>query len=94
EEIVRHEVRHLLVDLPSIDRLDDGGHLSNHRIFWELPEKGPALNGRNLSDKTITELIFAPDEIADGYYLLNLQIAPLVSDAAPSRPVIFAVEGR
>ncbi|MGR9108051.1 MAG: cyclase family protein, partial [Gammaproteobacteria bacterium] len=25
EEIVRHEVRHLLVDLPSIDRLDDGG---------------------------------------------------------------------
>ena len=28
--------KHLLVDLPSIDRLFDEGKLSNHRIFWNV----------------------------------------------------------
>src|SRR5215204_259064 len=31
-------VKHLLVDLPSIDRLYDEGRLSNHRIFWNVKE--------------------------------------------------------
>src|SRR5690606_23317290 len=34
--IVEHGFDHLLVDMPSIDRLFDGGHLSNHRIFWNM----------------------------------------------------------
>lgn len=92
QEIVRHPVRHLLVDLPSVDRLEDEGRLSNHRIFWRLPDSGHALNGLRPSCKTITEIIYVPDEIGDGYYLLNLQIAPFMADAAPSRPIIFAVE--
>lgn len=74
-------VEHLLVDTPSIDRLDDEGLLSNHRLFWNL--------GKD-SLKTITELIYIPSTIVDGCYLLNLQIAPFKGDASPSRPLLFA----
>jgi hypothetical protein len=38
---------------------------------------------------TITELIYVPAEVNDGLYLLNLQVAPFVADAAPSRPVLY-----
>jgi hypothetical protein len=41
--------------------------------------------------RTVTELIYAPDPIPDGHYLLNLQVAPLLADAAPSRPVLYPV---
>ena len=30
-------VQHLLADIPSIDRLDDEGKLTNHHIFWDVP---------------------------------------------------------
>jgi hypothetical protein len=36
----------------------------------------------------VTELAYIPDRLLDGLYLLELQIAPFASDAAPSRPVI------
>ncbi len=78
--------RHLLFDMPSIDRLDDGGALANHRIFWGIEG---ASAGANPSPKTITELVYVPDEIRDGLYLLNLQTAPFMADAAPSRPVLY-----
>lgn len=91
-EIAGRAVRHLLVDLPSVDRLEDRGRLSNHRIFWGLPESGHALKHGSLSTRTITELIYVPDEIEDGYYLLNLQVAPFSADAAPSRPVLFELQ--
>jgi kynurenine formamidase len=82
-------VDHLLVDLPSIDRLLDEGKLANHRIFWQV-QPGSFETGPNTrKGATITELIFVPNDIADGRYLLNLQIAPFESDAAPSRPVLF-----
>jgi hypothetical protein len=42
-------------------------------------------------DCTITELIFVPNTAMDGLYLLNLQVAAFENDAAPSRPVIFAL---
>lgn len=92
EEIVRNKVQHLLVDLPSIDRLEDQGRLSNHRIFWQLQDKGHALDKTQPSRKTITELIYAPNEIKDGYYFLNLQIPRFMTDTAPSRPIIFAAD--
>jgi arylformamidase len=41
---------------------------------------------------TITELIFIPDEVPNGLYLLNLQVAPMENDAAPSRPVLFHLD--
>ncbi|MEZ4772036.1 MAG: cyclase family protein [Bacteroidia bacterium] len=84
-------VKHLLVDMPSVDRLFDEGLLSAHHIFWEITghEEG-SVEGES-AYRTITEMIFVPDEIPDGQYLLNLQIAPFVSDASPSRPRLFHV---
>jgi arylformamidase len=82
-------VKHLLVDLPSIDRIFDEGKLSNHRNFWNVEQGAFETNERSLRNNTITELIYAPDEIADGIYLLNLQIAPFAADASPSRPQLF-----
>lgn len=84
-------VRHLLVDVPSIDRIFDEGKLSNHRIFWRVEAGKFELNEDSLKNNTITEMIFAPDFVEDGNYLLNLQIAAFQSDAGPSRPVLFKV---
>ena len=81
-------VQHLLVDTPSVDRLFDDGHLSAHNIFWET--KGKEFNP-NTQNKTITEMIFVPSALEDGVYLLNLQIPAFVSDAAPSRPILYKI---
>jgi hypothetical protein len=75
-------VIHFLVDVPSVDREKDNGVLAFHHAFWKVPET-------NDKRRTITELIFVPDECEDGNYLLNLQTAPFENDATPSRPVIF-----
>jgi arylformamidase len=89
--IVESKIKHLLVDTPSIDRIFDEGKLSNHRIFWNVAQGAFETNEKSLINNTITELIFAPDEIEDGNYLLNLQIAAFVSDASPSRPILFRI---
>ena len=73
---------------PSVDRLFDDGQLTAHNIFWET--KGKVFNP-NSKNKTITEMIFAPDSLEDGVYLLNLQIPAFVSDAAPSRPILYKI---
>lgn len=82
--------KHLLVDLPSIDRMYDEGKLSNHRIFWNVEQGSFKVNAGTRINSTITELIYVPNKIVDGKYMLNLQIAPFDSDASPSRPIIFA----
>lgn len=87
--MVEKGVKHLLVDSPSIDRTFDEGKLSNHRIFWNIGQGGFEVTKETLINHTITELIFVPDEVKDGNYLLNLQIAPFVADASPSRPLLF-----
>jgi len=75
-------VKHLLLDLPSVDREVDGGKLEAHHKFWQ--------SGREDDHEcTITEMIFVENEIEDGMYLLNLQTAPFENDATPSRPVLF-----
>lgn len=89
-EIVKSGVDHLLLDLPSVDRLDDGGHLTSHHLFWNVPEHESVATQESWLNKTITEMIHVDESISDGLYLLNLQCAPFVSDAAPSRPVIYA----
>ncbi len=78
-------VQHLLLDLPSVDREEDGGQLLAHRAFWQYPD---AVR----KHCTITEMIYVPNEIRDGVYLLNLQTASFDLDASPSKPVIFAIE--
>ena len=76
------DVKHLLIDLPSIDKEVDGGLLAAHHIFWNHPEK-------TRFDSSITELIYVPDEVEDGSYLLNLNFAPFDNDASPSRPTLY-----
>jgi kynurenine formamidase len=93
EYIVECGFKHLLVDLPSIDRLFDEGKLTNHRIFWGVEADSFEVNTSTRTNATITELIYVPNEVPDGEYLLNLQIAPFMSDAAPSRPILFRLEG-
>lgn len=82
--LVMMGIEHLLIDLPSVDREEDGGKLLGHKAFWQYPE-----NTR--MDCTITELIYVPDEIKDGLYLLNLQIASFELDASPSKPVLYVL---
>jgi arylformamidase len=91
EYIVELGIRHLLVDMPSIDRIYDEGKLSNHRIFWNVEPGSFEVNENSRVNNTVTELIYVPNEVEDGEYLLNLQIAPFASDAAPSRPIIFKI---
>jgi arylformamidase len=82
-------VKHLLTDIPSIDRLDDEGKLTNHHIFWEVPLGHHPMAGKNCSLRTITELVYVADNIIDGVYVLNLQIAPFMADASPCRPILY-----
>ena len=71
-------IKHLLVDLPSIDRADDGGHLENHKRFFKY-------------GKTISELLFIDNALKDGFGFLNIQIPNWSLDAAPSRPIFYKV---
>lgn len=84
--LVDSGVKHLLLDLPSVDRERDEGKLSAHHRFWNLTGEAPPANRL---DCTITELIYVHDAIKDGLYLLNIQIPSLRLDAAPSKPVLY-----
>jgi kynurenine formamidase len=84
ELIESFEIQHLLVDMPSVDRESDEGKLAFHHAFWNVPE--------NPNDKTITELIYVNDEIVDGLYILEMQMAPFENDASPSRPVLYKIQ--
>ena len=86
--IVGNGITALVVDLPSLDRGDDP-HLTAHRIFWGLPPGATTAAQATRPNATVTELAFIDDSIADGHYLLNLQVAPFVADAAPSRPILL-----
>jgi kynurenine formamidase len=77
-------IEHLLIDMPSIDKENDDGKLEAHHAFWQYPENTQL-------QKTITELIYVTNEIFDGTYILNLQIAPFENDASPSKPVLYKV---
>ena len=87
--IVEAGVEHLLIDMPSVDRLFDEGNLNAHHIFWNIEEGSHESVSEIETHKTITEMIYVSDEIKDGSYLLNLQIAPFESDASPSRPLLY-----
>lgn len=78
-------VEHFLIDLPSVDREEDEGKLEGHKAFWEYPE---TLN----KNRTISELVYIDDEVKDGFYLLNLQIASFGIDVSPSKPILYKLE--
>lgn len=78
-------VDHFLIDLPSLDKEFDNGELREHHAFWNYPSKEVYYH------KTITELIYVPNEVPDGLYLMNLQIASFENDAAPSKPILYEI---
>lgn len=85
-------VRHLLLDIPSVDRMYDEGRLTAHHRFWQVSEGSYTLATDTRRDRTITEMIYVPDDVADGTYLLDLQVPAFTTDAAPSRPWLYPVE--
>ena len=84
-------IQHLLIDLPSVDKEKDGGKLLAHKAFWNVTDVNQLNEDARLSC-TITEMIFVPNEIADGIYLLNLQIASFENDASPSKPILYSIQ--
>jgi len=83
-------VRHLLIDLPSVDKEHDQGRLLAHKAFWNVTDVNE-LNADARFDATITEMIYVPDQVKDGSYLLNLLMASFENDASPSKPVLYAI---
>ena len=82
KRLVEAGVEHLVLDVPSIDKEKDQGALLSHRAFWKGSES-------TRSSATITEFAQIPADLSAGSYLLQLQVAPILSDAAPSRPILF-----
>ena len=83
-------IQHLLIDLPSVDKEHDEGKLLAHKAFWNVKDI-VNLNSDARMNCTITELIFVPDAVSDGSYMLNLQIVSFENDASPSKPVLFEI---
>ncbi|MGB0402536.1 MAG: cyclase family protein [Salibacteraceae bacterium] len=81
-ELRKRNVKHILIDTPSVDREEDGGKLLAHHAFWNVPES-PRF------DCSITELIYVPNSIEDGFYLLNIGFASFENDASPCKPVLY-----
>lgn len=77
-------VQHFLLDLPSVDREEDGGALAAHHAFWDHPATTDL-------QRTITELIHVPEHVPDGDFLLELQVAHFMNDASPSRPLLYTI---
>ncbi len=77
-------VKHLLVDLPSVDKEKDGGKLLAHKTFWNIDN--PLIN------KSITELVDLPEDLQDGYYFTHLSFLNIKSDASPSNPILYSAD--
>lgn len=84
------KIQHLLIDLPSVDKEHDEGKLLAHKAFWNVKDT-VNLNSDARLNATITEMIYVPDEIEDGNYILNLQIASFENDASPSKPILYKI---
>ncbi|MBK6834660.1 MAG: cyclase family protein [Bacteroidetes bacterium] len=84
EYILSLGYEHLLIDMPSVDKEVDNGVLAAHHAFWEYPHN-------TQTQRTITEMIYVPNDVIDGTYILNMQIASFENDASPSKPVLYKV---
>lgn len=82
-------IEHLVVDLPSLDRLDDAG-LGAHRAFFGLRADGSRDASRRRC--TVTEFAYAPDELAEGLYLIDIQVPRWQLEAVPSRVLVVPAE--
>lgn len=92
--LVARNILHLVVDLPSLDRLEDGGMLTAHRIFFGLGPRSaqarlPVAADARRPHATVTELALVPPQLAPGAGFLQIQAPALQGDAVPSRPLWF-----
>ncbi len=90
--LIEAGIRHLLIDTPSLDRLDDNGELAVHRAFWNLPPGGRVVDAHTRAGNTVTEMIYVDDDVPDGRYMLSLQVAPFTGDATPANPLLYRYE--
>lgn len=86
-ELVARGIEHLVTDLPSVDRTEDQGRLTAHRLFFGLPAGSTRLADATRPTATITELACFPDALADGPCAVQIQIPAWSGDAVPSRPL-------
>jgi arylformamidase len=84
--LAKKNILHLLTDLPSVDKEDDGGKVAAHRAFWQFSSENTEGVRQNA---TITEMIYVANNIKDGLFFLNLQIPSFELDAAPSKPTLY-----
>ncbi|HET7810870.1 MAG TPA: cyclase family protein [Steroidobacteraceae bacterium] len=89
EWLVEKRIEHLVLDVPSLDRTHDDGHLVGHRIFFGLPRGSSARGDASRTRATITELAFVPDEVHDGPCILALSVPAIGGDAVPSQPIVY-----
>lgn len=83
-------VEHLVLDIPSLDRLHDDGLLTCHHLFWQVEEGSHQANGKSLVNKTITEMAYINNQLSDGFYFINIKVPLFITDAAPSNPVLYS----
>ena len=89
EWLVEKRIEHLVLDVPSLDRTHDEGHLVGHRVFFGLPRGSTARGDASRTRATITELAFVPDEVHDGPCILALFVPAIGGDAVPSQPIVY-----
>ena len=91
QAVAKAGIEHWLVDLPSLDRMDDRA-LPAHRAFFGLPPGSRFTREARRRFCTVTEMIYVADELADGLYLLDLQVPRWNLEAVPSRPLLMPAE--
>jgi kynurenine formamidase len=89
EWLIEERIEHLVLDVPSLDRTHDDGHMVGHRLFFGLPPGSTARGDAARSRATITELAFIPEELHDGPCVLALAVPALGGDAVPSQPIVY-----
>jgi arylformamidase len=87
--VVGAGIRHLVTDLPSLDRSNDEGFMTAHRTFWQLPPGSRDAGPDARRACTVTELAYVAPMIRDGLYVLDLQVPAFLTDAVPSRPLLY-----
>jgi hypothetical protein len=92
QSLVARGIEHIVCDLPSLDRARDEGRLTTHRVFFGMPPQSRSLRDCLRPQATVTELAFIPNTVADGPYLLEIQVPAIAGDAVPSRPLLYAFE--
>jgi len=72
--------KHIVTDLPSIDKESDGGKLLSHKTWFKDVD---------FNHNTITELVFIDNEVKDGLFVVNIQMPKIETDAVPSNIILY-----